>query len=98
MIDLFFKLLLIFVSVQFVRTKTDEISREMLKKTIDELRNQIGDRDRTSIGLREQISTLTQRVNNIQADLEYKRSEVMALLEENLSLKTEIKRLGPKKG
>lgn len=77
----------------FIRAKADEMGREMVEKTLDRLRGEIEDRDRVAIGQREQINALSGRVELIGAEVVRKEAQVSALLEENLSLKQELRKL-----
>lgn len=86
------KVTLVVLALLFARNKYEEVGREALEKSIDRLRGEIADRDRISIGHREQIANLTVRINEIDAVLERKESQVLALLSENLQLKQDLKR------
>lgn len=95
-LDLIQKGALALLAILFMRAKQDELGRDILRKTCDDLRSQIEDRDRVTINQREQITALSGRITSIAAEVQRKESQVLALLDENLAMKREIAQLGRK--
>jgi hypothetical protein len=92
-LDVFVKVLLTVAATLYVRAKIPEMSQEATDKAMARLRQEIADRDLVSIGLREQILLLTNRMAEVKIDVERKEAQVMALLARNLDLDAKIRNL-----
>ena len=97
LVNLLFSTVVAVIGAVYVRAYIATLSRDDLMRTLDELRDQIADRDRTSLGLREEIKGLNARVEQITAEVERRQGQVAFLLEENLELKRQLGAHPPRK-
>jgi hypothetical protein len=92
-LDLVWKVGAIGIGVLVLRRRVDEMGRDALEKSLGILRNQIEDRDKADVNRRERIDTLAGEVRDIRAELDRKEAQILALIDENLTLKRERNRL-----
>lgn len=94
-----FTILLMVVGVFFARARAEQVGREELLKSLSELREQIGDRDRTALGLREELKSLDQQLKLLTERIRTQEAQILALVTENLGLKAlaESNRMAPRR-
>lgn len=99
LVQVVFGVLLTICAVWYARAKTEQVGRDELLKSLEELRSQVQDRDRTAIGLREQLSTVHSEVQGLSERVKVQETQILVLVRENIGLKKPPrKRSGPPKG
>jgi chromosome segregation ATPase len=83
-----FTVLLTVVGVLFAKSRAEQVGREELLKSLAELREQIGDRDRTAIGLREQLISVQAAMTALDARVKQQETQILMLVRENMELKS----------
>lgn len=88
-----FTLVFMFTAAYFARARAQVVGREELLKALAELREQIEDRDRTAIGLRERIKDVDAALEILKEQSKHQAIQQDILVRENLGLKMKLEAL-----
>lgn len=80
-------ILLMVAGTFFARARAEQVGRDELLKSLQELREQISDRDRTALGLREELKSMNERLRALGERVQAQETQILALVAENLALK-----------